>query len=195
VVHAGLDILRSELSCLDTVGGLFGQMSDSTAELIEDIYTASETAIAILNDLLHYEHMDAGTKSVYILVDNIKVCTPGTFQLEQVKRPLNGLLEGKLHWATILAAKKKINLAILDYTVATNSDTSTLNRPDESNVSYRNASLDDASIESMFEVKLFDHIFCNVFVQVVKCNLRSRQQLHQVSKRVLESLRMTYIYI
>ena len=100
VVHAGLDILRSELSCLDTVGGLFGQMSDSTAELIEDIYTASETAIAILNDLLHYEHMDAGTKSVYILVDNIKVCTPGTFQLEQVKRPLNGLLEGKLHWAS-----------------------------------------------------------------------------------------------
>jgi len=29
-------------------------------ELLEDIYSASETAIQILNDLLHYEHMDAG---------------------------------------------------------------------------------------------------------------------------------------
>lgn len=62
VVHAGLDILRSELGCMENFNGLFGQVSESTAELIEDIYTASETAISILNDLLHYEHMDAGLK-------------------------------------------------------------------------------------------------------------------------------------
>lgn len=68
VVHAGLDILRSELSSMETFNGVFGQISDSTAELIEDIYTASETAIAILNDLLHYEHMDAGIKIVDMFI-------------------------------------------------------------------------------------------------------------------------------
>jgi len=32
----------------------------SIFELIDDIFLASETAINILNDLLHYEHIDAG---------------------------------------------------------------------------------------------------------------------------------------
>ena len=58
VVHAGLDILRSELSPSSSESTV--AVGRSTLELIEDIYSASETAIEILNDLLHYEHMDSG---------------------------------------------------------------------------------------------------------------------------------------
>jgi len=57
VVHAGLEILRSEL--------VFSA-SSAALELIDDIYSASETAIEILNDLLHYEHMDSGTAAGFI---------------------------------------------------------------------------------------------------------------------------------
>jgi len=38
-------------------------------ELLEDIYSASEMAIQILNDLLHYEHMDAGMSYCTIGLD------------------------------------------------------------------------------------------------------------------------------
>mmetsp|Transcript_16569 Transcript_16569/g.24082 ORF Transcript_16569/g.24082 Transcript_16569/m.24082 type:complete len:910 (+) Transcript_16569:10-2739(+) len=93
VVHAGLEILRSEL--------VFSA-SSAALELIDDIYSASETAIDILNDLLHYEHMDAGT-----------------FNLELSWRPLFGFLKDKLHWATILAEKSNVNLQIVDSTIAT----------------------------------------------------------------------------
>jgi len=134
VVHAGLDILRSELGCLESVHGVISQISDSTAELIEDIYTASETAIAILNDLLHYEHMDAGT-----------------FQLEQIMKPLSGILEGKLNWATILTKKKKINLAILDFTVATNSEFSPSNKVDDVKLLPYNNILLDRDLEAAIE--------------------------------------------
>lgn len=76
----------------------------------------------------------------------------GTFQLEQVKRPLDGLLEGKLHWATILAERKNIILSILDYTVATSNVASTLIGAEDNKVSYHNVQLDvdefDADIES-----------------------------------------------
>ena len=68
---------------------------------MDDIYSASETAIEILNDLLHYEHMDAGT-----------------FNLELSWRSLTGLLRSKLHWAAILAEKSLVNLKIFDSTVA-----------------------------------------------------------------------------
>lgn len=51
VVHAGLEILRSELPI---------STSETVLELIDDIHSASETAIEILNDLLHYEHIDSG---------------------------------------------------------------------------------------------------------------------------------------
>ena len=73
VVHAGLDILRSELSPSSSESTV--AVGRSTLELIEDIYSASETAIEILNDLLHYEHMDSGFQSpfcclgfIYVLV-------------------------------------------------------------------------------------------------------------------------------
>lgn len=98
-MHAGLEILRSELTTLtrDTLE----LASESIKLLIEDIYSSSETAIEILNDLLHYEHMDAGT-----------------FNLELCWRPLARLLEGKLHWAAILAEKKGVQLVVLDDTIA-----------------------------------------------------------------------------
>jgi len=78
VVHAGLDILLDELrqirameniavlpispiasNCVGKVKGL--------QELVEDIFAASDTAINILNDLLDYEHMDAGTVALLLI--------------------------------------------------------------------------------------------------------------------------------
>mmetsp|Transcript_16561 Transcript_16561/g.24068 ORF Transcript_16561/g.24068 Transcript_16561/m.24068 type:complete len:426 (-) Transcript_16561:1005-2282(-) len=99
VVHAGLEILRSELNNLTQSATL--QVNNSLSELMDDIYSASETAIEILNDLLHYEHMDAGT-----------------FNLELSWRPLAQLFQSKLHWAAILAEKNMVNLKIFDSTLA-----------------------------------------------------------------------------
>ena len=53
MVHAGLDLLRSELQGISS-------LPRSTLELVEDIFTSSESAINILNDLLSYEYIDAG---------------------------------------------------------------------------------------------------------------------------------------
>ena len=58
IVHAGLDIVRAEMKSVD--GSSMVSITAETAEMIEQIYSASETAINILNDLLHYEHMDSG---------------------------------------------------------------------------------------------------------------------------------------
>lgn len=99
MVHAGLEILRSELITLTQSAAL--EANNSLRELMDDIYSASETAIEILNDLLHYEHMDAGT-----------------FNLELSWRPLARLLQSKLNWAAILAEKSSVNLKIFDSTVA-----------------------------------------------------------------------------
>eukprot|EP00597_Dinobryon_sp_UTEXLB2267_P017381 CAMPEP_0201112334 /NCGR_PEP_ID=MMETSP0812-20130820/77187_1 /ASSEMBLY_ACC=CAM_ASM_000668 /TAXON_ID=98059 /ORGANISM="Dinobryon sp., Strain UTEXLB2267" /LENGTH=640 /DNA_ID=CAMNT_0047375655 /DNA_START=533 /DNA_END=2455 /DNA_ORIENTATION=- len=110
VVHAGLEILRSEL--------VFSA-SSAALELIDDIYSASETAIEILNDLLHYEHMDSGT-----------------FKLELSWQPLARLWGSKLKWAFILAEKNNISLTVTDSTNATEYGVATLpyrNPPDESN--------------------------------------------------------------
>jgi len=95
VVHAGLDILRSELQSSSSVAG-------STRDLVEDIYSASETAINILNDLLHYEHMDSGT-----------------FKLELSWRPLAGVWGSKWKWAFLLAEKSDVTLTVSDSTAAT----------------------------------------------------------------------------
>ena len=56
MVHAGLDILLSEMRS--------ALMSADTIELVEDIFSASESAIYILNDLLEYEHLDAGDTEI-----------------------------------------------------------------------------------------------------------------------------------
>jgi signal transduction histidine kinase len=58
IVHAGLDIVRSEIEA--SSGGPVVFISPETAKMIRNMFSASETAIQILNDLLHYEHIDAG---------------------------------------------------------------------------------------------------------------------------------------
>jgi len=53
VVLAGLELLRGDLKEV---------VNSSIFDLINDMQTAGETAITILNDLLHYEQMDAGKR-------------------------------------------------------------------------------------------------------------------------------------
>ena len=53
VAHAGLEILRADL---ETIGA-----SIAILNLLDDIFSASNAAIEILNDMLHYEHLDSGT--------------------------------------------------------------------------------------------------------------------------------------
>lgn len=36
-------------------------------DLVEDIFAASGSAISILNDLLNYEHIDAGALDYYVV--------------------------------------------------------------------------------------------------------------------------------
>ena len=57
-MHAGLDIIRSEMKAIENSSSF--ALSSETAGLIEQIFSASETAINILDDLLNYEHMDSG---------------------------------------------------------------------------------------------------------------------------------------
>ena len=78
---------------------------------MEDIFSSSESAILILNDLLQYENLDAGGEThemkPEIMVMNERFCvlllTTGTFSLDQNWQPLLRLLAGKLKWAAILA--------------------------------------------------------------------------------------------
>jgi hypothetical protein len=58
IVHAGLDIIRSEIEANEGATAVY--ISPETAKMIRNIFSASETSIHILNDLLHYEHIDAG---------------------------------------------------------------------------------------------------------------------------------------
>jgi len=77
VVHAGLDILRDELRQLQAMENSTDLTSilnsskcfDKIKELVEDIFAASDSAINILNDLLDYEHMDAGWSEVGYLIN------------------------------------------------------------------------------------------------------------------------------
>jgi hypothetical protein len=71
VVHAGLDIVRSDVEAQSLNLGASGvpsagrvHISAETAEMIEQIFAASSTAIEILDDLLVYEHIDSGNWDV-----------------------------------------------------------------------------------------------------------------------------------
>ena len=68
IVHAGLDIIRSELDVSD--GATVVSINPETAKMIRSIFSASETTIHILNDLLHYEHIDAG--DLLLSIDSTK---------------------------------------------------------------------------------------------------------------------------
>ena len=59
MVHAGLDLLMSEIKDADPQAATV-PISRSTVELIHQIFSSSESAIEILNDLLQYEQMEAG---------------------------------------------------------------------------------------------------------------------------------------
>eukprot|EP00597_Dinobryon_sp_UTEXLB2267_P018742 CAMPEP_0201113918 /NCGR_PEP_ID=MMETSP0812-20130820/78106_1 /ASSEMBLY_ACC=CAM_ASM_000668 /TAXON_ID=98059 /ORGANISM="Dinobryon sp., Strain UTEXLB2267" /LENGTH=617 /DNA_ID=CAMNT_0047377495 /DNA_START=109 /DNA_END=1962 /DNA_ORIENTATION=- len=92
VVHAGLDILRGELES-------YKSLSEDVLELVEDIFSASDSAINILNDLLNYEHLDAGT-----------------FRLDLTWTRLCSDFGNRLKWTVLMAKKKNIELRIVDET-------------------------------------------------------------------------------
>jgi signal transduction histidine kinase len=64
---------------------------------LDDIFSASSAAIEILNDMLHYEHMDSGT-----------------FKLEMAVTPLLNVFAGRLEAYKFMALKKNISLRIED---------------------------------------------------------------------------------
>eukprot|EP00597_Dinobryon_sp_UTEXLB2267_P009324 CAMPEP_0170096594 /NCGR_PEP_ID=MMETSP0019_2-20121128/28692_1 /TAXON_ID=98059 /ORGANISM="Dinobryon sp., Strain UTEXLB2267" /LENGTH=801 /DNA_ID=CAMNT_0010318641 /DNA_START=556 /DNA_END=2961 /DNA_ORIENTATION=- len=98
VVHAGVDMLRDELKS----NSLKESNMCGIRDLLDDIFAASESAICVLNDLLNYEHLDAGT-----------------FTLKLNWKPLARLFEGKLLWTEVLAKDKEIHLKFNDETVCT----------------------------------------------------------------------------
>ena len=55
MVHAGLDILKDEMQCMEAA------MSKAVSDLMEDIIEASGIANCILDDLLNYENIHAGS--------------------------------------------------------------------------------------------------------------------------------------
>ena len=69
VVHAGLDLLRSELSICPVMAPAITDLM----ELVEDMFSASESAINILNDLLNYENLDAGSTPIALQFILIRV--------------------------------------------------------------------------------------------------------------------------
>ena len=59
VVYAGLDLLIMEMKEMDQ-NGFYLSVRKSTAELVDSIFSSCGEAINILNDLLNYEHIEAG---------------------------------------------------------------------------------------------------------------------------------------
>ena len=101
IVHAGLEIVRSELNLKRNYTSSAVVISSESADMLEHIYSASQAAIDILNDLLQYEHIDSGS-----------------FRLELCWRPVANFLKNKLDWAKELAAKRNVQLTIEDRTLA-----------------------------------------------------------------------------
>jgi len=132
IVHAGLDIMQAEI---DAQGGAAAQtqaqaqaqaqtqvvISPETAKMVRNMFAASETAIHILNDLLHYEHIDAGaTRPTETALPYDLICFDGgigTFQLELAVHPLMNFLGKNIDWAKMLAADKHITILTEDSTV------------------------------------------------------------------------------
>lgn len=112
MVHAGLDILLGELRVLQSI------CNTTILELVEDIFSASESAISILNDLLEYEHLDAGEWLFPLHYFFFTSSCIGSFQLDLGWKPLLHLMDGKLKWATFMAKRKGISFGILDHLAA-----------------------------------------------------------------------------
>ena len=89
VATAGLELLRSEL--------VAHGVTQAILALLDDISFANNTAVEILNDMLHYEHIDSGT-----------------FKLELAVMPLLNIFAGRLEVYRFMASKKGIALRIED---------------------------------------------------------------------------------
>mmetsp|Transcript_18253 Transcript_18253/g.25052 ORF Transcript_18253/g.25052 Transcript_18253/m.25052 type:complete len:392 (-) Transcript_18253:1577-2752(-) len=100
IIYAGLDMLKLEMLSSSTVDD-HDVKKLRFAELLEEVYAATESAIEILNDLLQFEHIDSGT-----------------FRIEQKWKPLHLLLSGKFNWAAILAEKNQLSFCVEDSTSA-----------------------------------------------------------------------------
>eukprot|EP01035_Chromulina_nebulosa_P069343 gene69343-biopygen24678 len=59
VVHVGLEMLVSLINSADLTSP-FISIDRDTADFIKQMFFSSESAINILNDLLQYEHIEAG---------------------------------------------------------------------------------------------------------------------------------------
>ena len=59
MVHVGLEMLVSQINRADPTSP-FIPIDRSTADFIKDMFFSSKSAIHILNDLLQYEHIEAG---------------------------------------------------------------------------------------------------------------------------------------
>ena len=59
VVHVGLEMLLSVINNSDPASPVI-TIDRSTADFIKDMFFSSESAINLLNDLLQYEHIEAG---------------------------------------------------------------------------------------------------------------------------------------
>jgi hypothetical protein len=88
--------------------------------MVRNIFAASGTAIHILNDLLHYEHIDAGELPKNALVMLMGLFRDygmlGTFKLELAVHPLMNFLGKNIDWAKMLAADKNITILTEDNT-------------------------------------------------------------------------------
>lgn len=121
VVHAGLDLLLGDMK---SVAEWTPAAVRSMIGVAEDMFSASDSAINILNDLLQYEHMDAGALSSPIPSAGKAVAQwgwglTGTFKLDLGWKPLLQLLEGKLKWASFMARTKDLVFEMQDDTIVT----------------------------------------------------------------------------
>lgn len=60
MVHVGLEMLVSLIDSADPTSPVI-TIDRSTADFIKQMFFSSESSINILNDLLQYEHIEAGT--------------------------------------------------------------------------------------------------------------------------------------
>jgi len=87
VVSAGLELLSRELTNHN--------MSSETLEIVRDISESTALSIETLNELLHYESMDAGT-----------------FKLEEEEIPVSKAVPKNLNHLRVLARARKVDLTI-----------------------------------------------------------------------------------
>jgi signal transduction histidine kinase len=92
VVMSGLELVREDAS--------YKKMPDNVVELIEDSLDATSSAVNVLNDMLHYESMDAGS-----------------FSISPSLMPASGsFITSKLGSMTMMARKKNIQVTMYDRT-------------------------------------------------------------------------------